>query len=118
MSDKTFIVNVTGRILFTVGLGVDDSKMEQKICEISLDKPDTINVINSTPTYISLESAACVISNVLYAVGIARAYKELWKWSASRDEWTRCADMPSGRRRHCATSVGDKIYVLGGWDVA
>src|SRR5437899_2144212 len=88
---------------------------EQKIYQISLDKADTINVINSIPFLLDAVSAACVVCNVLYAVGIGFNYKELWKWSASRDEWTRCADLPSGRRRHCVTSVGDKIYVLGGW---
>jgi len=74
-----------------------------------------VSVIDSTPVRVDEHSAACVVKNTLYAVGLGRGENELWAGSAVRDEWTRYADLPSGRSRHCVSSVGNKIYVLGGW---
>src|SRR5690349_10351764 len=97
-----------------VGLSTSDS-VEQKICKINLDKKGKAYVTNSTPARICPESAACVINNVIYCVGVGLASNELWKWSPAKDDWTRLADLPWCRRRHCVTGLCEKIYVLGGW---
>ena len=86
----------------------------QDVYQISLESQDRIWNIGRTPTDQRYGAAACVMGNSLYAVGIGRAYNELWKWNVASD-WTRCADMTSGRRYHCAAVVDSTLYALGGW---
>ena len=53
------------------------------------------------------------MDDTLYAVGIGDKWNELWKWNATSD-WTRCADMTSGRSYHCVAVVDSTLYTLGG----
>ena len=91
---------------------------KQRMCYVSpddknSDDSDSVRTFASTPHELSVDSALCVMDDSLYAVGIGPAYNELWKWNAASN-WTRCADMPSGRRRHCVAVVGSTLFVLGG----
>ena len=86
----------------------------RRVCHISLERPDSVSTIDSTPAWVGEGAAGCVMGNTLYVVGIGRAYNELWKWNAASD-WTRCADMTSYRRWHCAAVVDSTLYALGGW---
>ena len=100
-------------LLVVVGL-YDGRTMSQRVCHISLERPDSVSTIDSTPTWVDNEAAACVMGNTLYAVGIGHLGNELWNWNAASD-WTRYADMTSGRRWHCAAVVDSTLYALGGW---
>ena len=71
--------------------------MSQRVCHVSLERPDSVSTIDFAPSWVDKGAAACVMGNTLYAVGIGRACNELWKWNAASD-WTRCADMTSGRQ--------------------
>ena len=82
-------------------------------CQVSLERPDTVSTIHSAPAVITYGAAACVMGDTLYAVGIGGAYNELWRWQATSD-WTRCADMTSGRRGHCVAVVDSTLYTLCG----
>ena len=92
---------------------VDDSKFDKRMFRVRHDATDNVRTITSAPYALSVDSALCVMGDSLYAVGIGPAYNELWKWNAASD-WTRLADMTSGRRRHCVAVVGSKLYALGG----
>ena len=91
-----------------------ENTKSQRVCHISLERPDSVSTIDSTPARVNVGAAACVMGNTLYAVGIASAKNELWKWNAASD-WTRCADMTSYRRRYCVAVVDSTLYLLGGW---
>ena len=104
-----------GQESFLVVVGLDDGdKTSQCVCRISLERPDRVSTIDSTPARVNEGAAACVMGNTLYAVGIGDEDKELWKWNATSD-WTRCADMTSSRYYHCAAVVDSTLYALGGW---
>ena len=107
------IVRRTMSIFFVVGLD-DEEKITRRVCCISLERPDSVSTIDSTPACVGEGAAACVMGNTLYTVGIGRAGTKLWKWNATSD-WTRCSDMTSGRRWHCAAVVDLMLYALGGW---
>ena len=64
-------------------------------CRINLERPNDVKMIDSLPACVLHESAACVLGNTLYAVGIGLANDEVWKWNAASN-WTRCANMTSG----------------------
>jgi N-acetylneuraminic acid mutarotase len=102
-------------------VGLDgDKRVHQQICHISLDRMNVVKTIDATPTVINVASAACVIDDTFYAVGIGLAGNELWKWigataAKDSDKWIRCEDMPSERYGHCAVTVDSTLYVLGGW---
>ena len=100
-------------LLVVVGL-YDGRTMSQRVCHISLERPDSVSTIDSTPAWVDEGAAACVMGNTLYAVGIGHESNELWKWNATSD-WTRCADMTSYRRRQCVAVVDSALYALGGW---
>ena len=105
-----------GQESLLVLVGLDEGLTTfQRVCHISLGRPDSVIMIDSTPARMDDGAAACVMGNTLYAVGIGLAHNELWKWNAASD-WTRCADMTSYRRRHCAAVVDSTLYALGGWD--
>ena len=100
---------------FLVVVGLNDvPTTTQRVCHISLERPDSVSTIDSTPAWVD-DGAPCVMGNTLYAVGIGRACNELWKWNAASD-WTRCADMTSCRQWHCAAVVDSTLYTLGGQD--
>ena len=63
---------------------------------------------------ISIESVGCVRNNLLYVSGIGAGYKEIWRYDYLTG-WTRCVDLIIGRRRHCMVSVGNNLYILGGY---
>ena len=100
-------------VLVVIGLHVGCTTA-QRVCHISLERPDSVSTIDSTPAKVEFEAAACVMGNTLYTVGIGREDKELWKWNAA-SYWTRCADMTSYRCLHCAAVVDSTLYALGGW---
>ena len=95
----------------------DGHATTQRVGHISLERPNSVSTIDSTPAWIEFGAAACVIGNTLYAVGIGDACNELWKWNAAFD-WTRCADMMSSRGLHCVAVVDSTLYALGGWVTA
>ena len=103
----------TESVLILVGL-YDGRTPSQRVCHISLERPDSVSTIDSTPAWVDEGAAACVMGNTLYAIGIGRAHNELWKWNVASD-WTRCADMTSGRQGHCVAVIGSTLYALGGW---
>lgn len=43
---------------------------------------------------------------------------QTWMFDAVLMQWTRRADMPTGRTRHAAALVNGKLYVMGGFDSA
>ena len=79
--------------------------MDQRVVQVSLEHPNKVKPIGPTPSRVPCASAACVIDNTLFAVGLGLAYNELWKWTPTVNEWNRCEDMPSGRRRHSVAVV-------------
>ena len=87
-----------------VGFGLSDGNLpHQSISYINLERPDSVKTVDATPTWIGVETAVCVLDNVLYAVGLGKSYKELWKWSEESD-WTKCNNMKTFRRRHCVAA--------------
>ena len=100
-------------LLVVAGLNTDGYTTSQRVCHISLERPDIVSTIDSTPAWVGEGAAACVMGNTLYAVGFGRAFNELLQWNATSD-WTRCADMTSYRNHHCAAVVDSKLYALGG----
>ena len=100
-------------VLMVVGLNTANG-LVQHVLHISLEREDSVWEIGATPSYVGYGAAACVMDNTLYAVGIGHVGNELWKWNATSD-WTRCADMTSGRLYHCVGVVESSLYSLGGW---
>ena len=100
-------------LLVVVGLSYGQGTVSQRVYHISLERPDSVGTIDSTPAWVGHGAAACVMGNTLYAVGIRQAHNELWKWNAASD-WTRCADMTSSRCYHCVAVVDSMLYALGG----
>ena len=95
-------------------VGLDDGKaVPQRVCLISLERPDSVSTMDFTPARVGHGSTACVVDKTLYVVGIGHACNELWKWNATSD-WTRCADMTSYRRHHFVAVIDSTIYALGG----
>jgi len=103
--------------LITIGLN-DGEVTSPQVCCISLQRTDCVRTLEMMPTNINSDAAACVVSNTLYITGIrGKPYKETWKWTAKAG-WVRCADMLTGRRYHCISTVASTFYVLGGLDIA
>ena len=98
-----------------VALTGERCKLTQRVCHISLERPDSVSTIESGAAWIEPGAAACVMGNTLYAVLIGHAFNKLWKWNAASD-WTRCADMTTDRSFHCVAVVDSTLYSLGGWD--
>lgn len=73
-----------------------------------------MKIVESLPSIVITETAACVLGNSFYVVGAGGNKNELWKYDDSLG-WVKLADMPRGRSRHCAQVIGSNIYVLGGW---
>jgi hypothetical protein len=46
----------------------------------------------------------------------ARSSNETWAYSLTRNEWRLAATIPRPRSSHVAGTVGDKTYLIGGWD--
>ena len=99
-------------VLMVFGLYTEKG-LVQDVYQISLERPDSVSTINSTPSWADMGAAVSVVGNTLYALGIGRAHNELWKFNAASD-WTRCADMTSSRRMHCAAVVDSTLYTLSG----
>lgn len=104
-------------MLVAVGLNVSPravgSTTRQEICFVNLEHPDSVRIFSRTPAVIQGASAACVMGDSLYAVGIGPGRKELWKMSAECG-WVQCASMASGRSMHSVAVVGRTLYVVGG----
>ena len=71
-------------VLMIVGAHTGNTSV-QEIYQISLERPDSVSTIDSTPAWVGLGAAACVMGNTLYAVGIGHASNELWKCNATSD---------------------------------
>jgi N-acetylneuraminic acid mutarotase len=46
----------------------------------------------------------------------ARSSNETWAYSLTRNEWRFAATLPRPRSSHVAGRVGNKVYLIGGWD--
>jgi N-acetylneuraminic acid mutarotase len=46
----------------------------------------------------------------------ARSSNETWAYSLKRNEWRFAATLPRPRSSHVAGAVGNKAYLIGGWD--
>ena len=90
------------------------STSHQDVYQISLERPDSVRKVGSTPTWVDQGAAACVMGDTLYAVGLGHGCNELWKWNEASD-WLRCADMTSCRYAHSVAVVDSTLYTLGGW---
>jgi len=100
---------------FLILLGFrDDQGMSRDVCRVNLSHPE-VTSLNSMPTSIGSESAACTFNDSLYVTGVGDApFKELWKWDVLSG-WIRCADLDIGRRRHVLSVVDSKLHAIGGW---
>ena len=78
-------------VLVIVGLS-NDSGRNQDVYRISLDRPDSVKTIGTTPVHVAEESAGCVIENNMFAVGIGYNFGQVYKWN-ERSNWTQCALM-------------------------
>ena len=56
-----------------------------------------------------------MLNDNVYLTGTGIAWSEAWRFDLLSGEYFRCADMITGRLRHCAAIVDAQIYVLGGW---
>ena len=105
------------KVLLVVGLDLDGTilNIDRQVVQVSLERPDKVKTIGSSPAWVPYGSSVCMIENTLFAVGLGEACNELWKWTPTVREWIRCEDMTSGRQRHSVAVVDYKLYVLGGW---
>nr|XP_039269239.1 kelch-like protein 23 [Styela clava] len=46
----------------------------------------------------------------------AKALAQVWKYNTRLDEWKRVSDLRHARFYHCIASVGEYLYVCGGYD--
>ena len=59
-------------VLVLVGLYANNG-LVQNVYHISIERPDSVSTIDSTPARVDDGAAACVMGNTLYAVGIGHA---------------------------------------------
>jgi len=81
-------------------------------------------VITRLPSPLKCETAACAFAGYVYVVGLGKTSDEIWRYRLSScalraagggpSEWTLCARLATGRRRHCLAAVGRQLYVLAG----
>jgi len=84
-------------------------------------------VITRLPSSLKCETAACAFADYIYVVGLGNAGDEIWRYrlsscvlragkthDAGPTEWTLCARLVTGRRRHCTVVVGRQLYVIAG----
>lgn len=88
---------------------------------MSLAEIDIVSRMIDIPTMCNVESKACTHGNSIYVTGTGGKYKqfpynETWSLDLLSDHWFRCANMITGRRRHCGLIFDSQLYVLGGWD--
>lgn len=113
---KTFHRPSTGieQSVVIVGLNTGD-KISSEMYRVSLQTPCILTKLQDVPCKMEMESAACVSSNVLFITGIGPKSRCVYRWDPLSG-WGRCGDLIEGRRRHCATFVGNaSLYVLGGY---
>jgi len=97
-----------------VGLNTGE-KISQEMYRVSLQTPCLMTRLQDVPCKMEMEAAACVSSNVLFVTGIGSKSRFVYRWDPLSG-WGRCGDLNEGRRRHCATFVGNTaLYVLGGY---
>lgn len=104
---------VLERCLVIVGLTSGCTSTAQRICHVSLERPDCVKTIDTIPTKIGADAAACRVDNALYLVGTGGGYNKVWRCSAE-SEWEACKDMPLRRYRHSVAAVDSTLFVLGG----
>ena len=90
-----------------------------------------VRVITRLPSSLRCETAACAFADYVYVVGLGKLSDEIWRYRLSScvlrgggaggarqdtrsTEWTMCARLLTGRRRHCLAVVGRQLYVLAG----
>lgn len=94
-----------------IGLDTNDT-LTKDVYKIGL-QADRVTKLHDSPFEMSTESAACVISDILYKTGVGRKHDETWMWHP-RFGWTQCTSMIQARRSHCAAVVTNTdMYVLG-----
>ena len=81
-------------------------------------------VITRLPSPLKCETAACAFADYVYVVGLGKTSDEIWRYrltscafrasGGGASEWTLCAKLATGRRRHCVAIVGCRLYVLAG----
>ena len=79
-------------------------------------------MITRLPTPLKCETAAVAYDDKVYVVGLGQSSDEIWRYALSRcalrggaaGDWTLCARLATGRRRHCVVTVGRQLYVLAG----
>jgi len=87
-------------------------------------------VISRLPTSLKCETAACSFADFVYVVALGKNSDEIWRYrlrgcgavraapaaaiSGGPRDWTLCARLETGRRRHCVATVGRQLYVLAG----
>ena len=89
---------------------------------------DRVRVITRLPSSLRCETAACTFADYVYVVGLGKSSDEVWRYrlrtcvlrggggrqDGGSTEWTLCARLATGRRRHCLATVGRQLYVLAG----
>jgi N-acetylneuraminic acid mutarotase len=57
-------------------------------------------------------------NNKIYVVGGAdgRTYNDTWEYDIPTDAWTRKADMPTSFSHRAQVKIGNKLYVVGGYN--
>ncbi|XP_067683137.1 kelch-like protein 24 [Haliotis asinina] len=64
-----------------------------------------------------IEFASCVYDNDIFVTGGGLWQTSLLRYHSKKNKWTHMpAKLRRGRRRHAMVSVGNKLYVLGGYN--
>lgn len=70
----------------------------------------------SLPWKLGREFASCVYGNDIYVSGGSQKLDSMLQYRSDTNEWTRCPNVPQGRRRHAMVAVGESLFILGGYD--
>ncbi|XP_046562083.1 kelch-like protein 24 [Haliotis rubra] len=62
------------------------------------------------------EYCCTVYGNDIFVSGGSQKPQSLVRFNSEHNEWHKCTQMITGRRRHIMVAVGESLYVMGGYD--
>ena len=101
----------TERVMIIVGGEKKTGDRLTQVIAVSLQRAGAFQVLKEFPSEENVEHAACTVGNNVYVSG---GY-QLWQYQTGSNKWVRQAPMSKRRRRHAMVSMGEKIFVLGGY---
>ncbi|KAH0816111.1 hypothetical protein MTP99_017171 [Tenebrio molitor] len=116
-----FSLNVLGNMLYAVGGASEVDEYGTSTCECYDPVLDMWYMIKPLPAYITQHAGASYEYNLDLKLFISGGMdrdsiqSSMYCYTVNEDKWHPCAPMLRARADHVMLSIGDYLYVCGGW---